>query len=40
MDLCEVLVYDRVLSASEQKQVEAYLVRQWEQWSGLTIILK
>ena len=40
MDLCEVLVYDRVLSASEQKQVEAYLVRQWEQWSGLTIIFK
>ena len=40
MDVCEVLVYDRVLTASEQRQVEEYLFRKWESVPGLTIYIK
>ena len=40
MDMCEVLVYDRVLSSSEQKQVEDYLFWQWESATGLVIFIK
>ena len=39
MDVCEVLIYDRVLSASEQSEVEAYINTQWSA-SGLVFIAR
>lgn len=40
MDVCEVLVYDRVLSDEERLSVEDYLQRHWVRQSGLTVIVR
>lgn len=40
MDVCEVLVYDRVLSDAERLSVEDYLQQHWIKQQGLTVIFR